>query len=835
MKTTKFGVFLLVLGTFAPLCALAAPALDSVPDAVKSKYQFVGGEIKALVTDGTTLYVGGNFTEVLAIDPPPGDPPIPLRANLAAIDLTTYELVDGFNPQPNYGVESLALSSDGSTLYVGGVFSCFGAWDDGEEICSGDERFYLAAVNTADGTVLPVFSPEPDAVVSALVLNSDDSVLYAGGDFFVGDAEYAAAYTTADNTATVFDAGLDDAVNNIVLSSDDATLYVVGNFLTVNDGVPQERLAAFDSTTGGVLDFNASIDESGLGPTANVLALSSDDATLYVGGFFDLFERLAGEGMVFNETTEEPVAVFPKVSTVGGGAPDTIYAAIPDGDGGWYIGGSFTNVGTTTQGSLAHITAAGVFDGAFNPTFTGAATIYTLELSPDGSLLYAGGSFLSGDEQYAAAFNTADGSVAAFSPFPGGTVYDIELSADGETLYLGGSFATVNPAFTFRFNAAAFDTTGAGTLLPFDPQMCDQVKTLELTGDGSTLYMGGDFTCVNSETTADTRNRIAAFSTAGAGTLVAGFDPNANGTVEDLLLAPGETTIYAGGAFTTIGGASRNQFAEITLADGTATALDAGIAGTPETVYTVALSSDESTIYIGGDSELTTIGGQPRRYFGEINATTGAVTDFYPAFNGDVHVVAASGGEVFVGGSFTGFAGADVLNLIAVDTSDSSLISTFVPEPDNIIRALSLSSDDALLYAGGDFLDVNSGTTRNYLAAFNTTDGTATAFDPTGEVLYGYATALKGDDTELYFGSYDADDTGNSELLVFDAGDVIIGDDDDEPPAEGDDDDGGDGGGSSGRRVTDYDQSRPIILILTRLISVLQELIALTITQQSAQ
>lgn len=787
MNITKIAVSLFVLGVCAPLFVSAAPALDSLPDEVKSKYNFVG-EVNAVVTDGTTLYIGGSFSEVVAIDPPPGDPPIPFRSNLAAIDLATYELVTDFNPRPNYAVKSIAIAGDGR-LYIGGDFTCLGDWDEDLQVCGGDTRNYLAAVDTSDGSVLSAFSPEPDYTVLSLVLNSDDSVLYAGGDFYAGDAEFIAAYTTADRTATLFDAGIDDTVNALALSSDDTTLYATGYFTIVNDTFPQKHLAAFDADTGAVIpDFYASMDDLSETGYGQVLALSSDDTTLYVGGFFQEFSQMVGEGVPFDETTDEPLAVFPKVTTEsgGGGGGATVYAAIPDGNGGWYVGGSFTHVNGVAREGLAHINADGTLDAGWDAGIDNNVAIYTLELSPDETILYAGGSFIDGAEQYLAAYSTADGTITAFHPYPGAPVYDIEISADGETIYFGGEFGSVTESYTARYYVAAFDTTGAGTLLPFDPQMCDQVKALQLTNDGSTLYMGGDFTCVNSEdVTPDTRNRIAAFSTAGAGTLVAGFDPNANGTVEDLLLAPGETTIYAGGAFTTIGGASRNQFAEITLADGTATALDAGIAGAPETVYTVALSSDESTIYIGGDSELTTIGGQPRQYFGEINATTGAVTDFYPAFNGDVHAIAVDsvGEEVYIGGSFTGMNRASIQHLIAVDTSDSSLVAAFNPEPGDAVRSLALSSDNALLYAGGDFLTVNSGTARSHLAAFDTADGDVTVFDPSGspsvcdgetEVCLVYGMALLPDDAELYVASYDGYDTGVAPLLVFDAGAVEV-------------------------------------------------------------
>jgi|GEM_PF-4657413 len=757
-----FSFLALFLFVLVPFFAHAAPALDSIPDAVKSKYTF-SGSISAVVSDGTTLYVGGGFTQ---LTPTAGEPFSTTRNYLVAIDLTTYTLTS-FDPNLNGSVTSLALSSDGSTLYAGGSFSCVGG--EFEFACLESEKHNLAAIDTTTGNADAIFF-DTDGEVNALALSSDDSLLFAGGTFTSVNTTGApltrnniAAFTTADGIATNFDPNLDTTVRDLQLSLDESTIYAVGDFTTVNGGIPQEYIAEFDSDTGNTTNFNKALDASG-----QALSLSSDGTTLYVGGNFFQFQTLSGEGVPFNETTQEIVTTYSRVRTVvGDGA--TIYVSVPDGVGGWYIGGSFTNVGTTTQPRLAHITSLGVLDFAFDPDIDNG-NVLALALSPDGGTLYAGGSFNAVDNgtvrDYVAAFDTSDGTVTAFDPSAGGTVNSLALSSDGGTLYMGGEFGTFDGGATFRNYVGAFTTVGAGTVTAFDPDADGFVRTIALSDDDGTLYMGGEFTTFDTAATA--RNHIGAFTTVGAGTVTA-FDPNADGFVYTLALSPDETSIFAGGSFATIGGGSRLDLAKLNTADGSLIVpFDAGVSVGSLEVLSVALSSDETTLYVAGDFEQ--IGPDLRAYFAEVSVTTGAATNFDPSFNGVARTisVATSTQEVFVGGSFTAFGETSMTHLLAIDLSDNSLITAFAPEPDVAVLTLALSSDDLLLYAGGDFLNVNGATSRDYLAAFDTSDGGATAFDP-GGTLHVYGLGLAGDDTELYVGSYDADDTGTSELLIFDA------------------------------------------------------------------
>ena len=72
---------------------------------------------------------------------------------------------------------------------------------------------------------------------------------------------------------------------------------------------------------------------------------------------------------------------------------------------------------------------------------------------------------------------------------------------------------------------------------------------------GSTVYVGGAYTGIGGQT----RNYIAAVAASNGA--VSAWNPNANSSV--LALARSGTTIYAGGAFTTIGGTSRNNLAAL--------------------------------------------------------------------------------------------------------------------------------------------------------------------------------------------------------------------------------------------------------------------------------
>ena len=114
----------------------------------------------ALSPDGSTLYVGGIFEHVNGV----------ARSNLAAFSTSTGALTS-WDPTTGAEVRSIAVSPSGSEIYIGGAF---GAMDS-------KTRTFAAAVDTS-GKLLP-WAPVLDSTVYALAVAPDDSQVLLGGYF----------------------------------------------------------------------------------------------------------------------------------------------------------------------------------------------------------------------------------------------------------------------------------------------------------------------------------------------------------------------------------------------------------------------------------------------------------------------------------------------------------------------------------------------------------------------------------------------------------------------------------------------------------------------------
>ena len=66
-----------------------------------------------------------------------------------------------------------------------------------------------------------------------------------------------------------------------------------------------------------------------------VRAIAQSGDTTYIGGDFTYVGPNTGSGVPFDAATGQPVAPYAKVF-------GTVRASVPDGSGGWYIGGEFT-------------------------------------------------------------------------------------------------------------------------------------------------------------------------------------------------------------------------------------------------------------------------------------------------------------------------------------------------------------------------------------------------------------------------------------------------------------------------------------------------------------
>ena len=129
--------------------------------------------------------------------------------------------------------------------------------------------------------------------------------------------------------------------------------------------------------------------------------------TLYIGGQFMHVGPVTGGGVPLSAGTGAAVSGFPKVT-------GTVQAVIPDGAGGWYIGGAFTAVGDSARSNLAHILADNRV-AAWNPGADGTVGC----LAKGGSAIYVGGGFtMLGEEwrPYFGAIDATSASGASLSP-----------------------------------------------------------------------------------------------------------------------------------------------------------------------------------------------------------------------------------------------------------------------------------------------------------------------------------------------------------------------------------------------------------------------------------
>ncbi len=784
----------LYLAAIDTITSLAVEDFDPAPNDV----------VRALAIGNNNLYVGGNFDTI------GGE-----ARNRVAV-LTPDGSVDAFDAglsNSSTAVFALALSDDDTSLYLAG----YGLIDSDDTT-----QLSVLGVNALTGAHLDFDSGLDPVRSNVKSLAFADGELYVGGSLrgeTLASRKNLAAIDMSTGLFTDFQHDTDDYVHALLL--DDTTLYVGGSFgclgydteqSNCDTGVSAFGLGAIDLEGDTVTDFAPSIfNGEGHG---NVSSLAIIGTTLYVGGelnsYVQAFDTTTGDGVAFdpgfveNQTDVYALAengtalyvggafsVLPNGVPVGGAAfvddaglldsfpifNGAVNVVISDGDGGWYVGGGFSEVtlsdgiSTTTVviPELVHIfsdkTIDETFDlGVFTPDLE---SVHDLIL--DGTTLYIAGDFIEvlGEDRFGlASIDLTDNSLLPFNPALNSSANINSIVLDDGVIYAGGDFScgtydyNANSCTEVRGNAAAFDAL-TGETLSFDPGLNNEV--FDMVIDGTVLYVGGSFTRTDTVTAVNTL-----IAETNDGSVYA--SPQTNGTVY-ASVSDGAGGWYVGGAFTQIGEDSRDGLAHI-LSNRSVDPDFNPVVGS--TVY--ALAFDGTTLYAGGTFVFSQ-GMETRNYVAAFDGTTGALESFDPQVNDNVYALLLDGTTLYVGGAFTQVNGATTRNkLAAFDTADG-IATSFDPNVSGeSVRSLAL--EGTTLYIGGQFIDVNGVTNRNNLAALDTGTGLATAFDV--EVGGTVETITVGDGV-LYIGGgffsvegelhtdFAAIDLG-TEAILFDAG-----------------------------------------------------------------
>ena len=320
-----------------------------------------------------------------------------------------------------------------------------------------------------------------------------------------------------------------------------------------------------------------------------------------------------------------------------------IRAAVPDGNGGWYIGGGFIHVNGALRKRLAHVDANGVLDPRWKPEANGNG-VSVASLARIGSRLYVGGDFAKLERQprlWVGAVDAATGKLLRWQPARASVDYPVLLPGRGR-LYLAG-----------------YAVTGGSGLVALDPETGrlkpdwrGDVDTSNIEGGsvrflalhGGRLYFGGMFGKVDGKTIPG----LAAVD-ADDGTLLPRWQPKLRARycvvcTDVTALATDRNHVVAGTRNGVLsldpetGAVERPFGAHIGLTNGT-------YGGTE--IASMARSGER--LYIAGTFD--SVDGARRRGFGAVDATTGRVVPSWTpnATQAAGSVVVRSGSRLLLG------------------------------------------------------------------------------------------------------------------------------------------------------------------------------------------
>jgi outer membrane protein assembly factor BamB len=229
----------------------------------------VNGTVYAVAQVGSRTIIAGDFTMV-------GGQP---RHHVAALR-PDGRLDPYFKPDVDGVVRTVAGSPDGSTVYIGGLFSTAG----------GAARANLAAVDAATGLALPQWTADTVGTTpEVLALAVSGSTVYAAGRFGGIDGTTRKRLVALDSAGDVvpsFKPTPSWTVKFVAASPDGSRVYAGGAFDVIGG---QERLAGIaelDAATGLATPFNPASSGSlvtamGISPTADRLYYGVENNEVY--------------------------------------------------------------------------------------------------------------------------------------------------------------------------------------------------------------------------------------------------------------------------------------------------------------------------------------------------------------------------------------------------------------------------------------------------------------------------------------------------------------------------------------------------------------------------
>jgi hypothetical protein len=371
--------------------------------------------IRAVAVSGTTIYVGGIFTQ--ATNSPVNGGATVTRNNIAAIDATTGAILP-WDPNLNNAVQDIFVN--GTTVYVGGIFTT---------VNGGTTRNYLCALDASTGLATS-WNPNVNGTVQDITVNG--TTVYVGGNFTVVNGatsrNFVCALDASTGIATAWNPNLDNAVLSLAISG--SNVYLGGAFTTVNGGTLRNRLCAIDIATGIATGWNPNIDN-------NVMTIGLDGAIVYVGGAFTTVNGGTIRNYIcsLDATTGLANSWNPNMN-------NWVWALNLAGTNVYASGGFTTVNGGTARNQLCALDKSTGNTTAWNPNINGLVQ----DIAISGTKVYAGGNFTTARQRFAAFENPS--SAYSGTTFPeaianNGTITQTrDVTLTGDTWLPAGAFAT---------------------------------------------------------------------------------------------------------------------------------------------------------------------------------------------------------------------------------------------------------------------------------------------------------------------------------------------------------------------------------------------------------